>query len=130
MTTVLFACVHNAGRSQMAAGFFNALAGRTTARAISAGTRPAAQVNPVVVEAMREAGIDLSSEHQKLLTPELAREAQWLITMGCGDECPFVPGATRDDWPLDDPAGQPLERVRAIRDEIRSRVEGLLETLR
>jgi arsenate reductase len=130
MTTVLFACVHNAGRSQMAAGFFNALAGRTTARAISAGTRPAAQVNPVVVEAMREAGIDLSSEHPKLLTPELAREAQWLITMGCGDECPFVPGATRDDWPLDDPAGQPLERVRAIRDEIRSRVEGLLETLR
>lgn len=130
MTTVLFACVHNAGRSQMAAGFFNALAGRTTARAISAGTRPAAQVNPVVVEAMREAGIDLSSEHPKLLTPELAREAQWLITMGCGDECPFVPGATRDDWPLDDPAGQPLERVRAIRDEIRSRVEGLLKTLR
>jgi arsenate reductase len=129
LTTVLFACVHNAGRSQMAAGFFNALAGPKTARAISAGTRPADRVNPVVVEAMREAGIELSSQRPKLLTPELAREAQWLITMGCGDECPLVPGAQRDDWPLDDPAGQPLERVRAIRDEIRWRVEGLLKTL-
>jgi arsenate reductase len=129
LTTVLFACVHNAGRSQMAAGFFNALAGRTNARAMSAGTRPADRVNPVVVEAMREAGIDLSSEHPKRLTPELAREAQWLITMGCGDECPVVPGVKRDDWPLDDPADQPLERVRAIRDEIQSRVEGLLRKL-
>ncbi|HEV8210182.1 MAG TPA: arsenate reductase ArsC [Vicinamibacterales bacterium] len=130
MTTVLFACVHNAGRSQMAAGFFNALADPAKARAISAGTRPADRVNPVVVEAMRDAGIDVSAERPKLLTPELAREAQWLITMGCGDECPLIPGVTRDDWPLDDPAGQPLERVRAIRDEIRSRVEELLETLR
>ena len=130
LTTVLFACVRNAGRSQMAAGFFNALAGPGTARAIAAGTRPADRVNPVVVEAMREAGIDLASEHTKLLTPALAREAQWLVTMGCGDECPVVPGGIRDDWPLDDPAGQPLERVRAIRDEIRSRVEELLKTLR
>jgi arsenate reductase len=130
MTTVLFACVHNAGRSQMAAGFFNTLADPAKARAISAGTRPADRVNPVVVEAMRDAGIDVSAERPKLLTPELAREAQWLITMGCGDECPLIPGVTRDDWPLDDPAGQPLERVRAIRDEIRSRVEELLETLR
>jgi arsenate reductase len=130
MTTVLFACVHNAGRSQMAAGFFNALAHPAKARAISGGTRPAERVNPVVIEAMREAGIDLSSEQPTPLTPELARQAQWLITMGCGDECPLIPGVTRDDWPLDDPAGQPLERVRAIRDEIRSRVEELLETLR
>jgi arsenate reductase len=129
LTTVLFACVHNAGRSQMAAGFFNALADPAKTRAISAGTRPADRVNPVVVEAMREVGIDVSAERPQRLTPELAREAQWLITMGCGDECPIVPGVKRDDWPLDDPAGQPLERVRVVRDEIRSRVEGLLETL-
>lgn len=130
LTTILFACVHNAGRSQMAAGFFNALADAAKTRAVSAGTRPADRVNPVVIEAMREIGIDVSAEHPQLLTPELAREVQWLITMGCGDECPVVPGVMRDDWPLDDPAGQPLERVRAIRDDIRSRVEGLLETLR
>ena len=129
LTTILFACVHNAGRSQMAAGFFNAVADPAKARAISAGTRPADRVNPVVVDAMREVGIDLSAERPQRLTPELAREAQWLITMGCGDECPIVPGVNRDDWPLDDPAGQPLERVRMIRDEIQSRVEGLLETL-
>jgi arsenate reductase len=129
LTTVLFACVHNAGRSQMAAGFFNTLADPAKARAISGGTRPAKRVNPVVAEAMREAGIDLSSGHPQRLTPELARQAQWLITMGCGDECPVVPGVKRDDWPLDDPADQSLERVRAIRDEIRSRVEELLKTL-
>ena len=129
LTTVLFACVHNAGRSQMAAGFFNALADSAKARAISAGTRPADRVNPVVVEAMREQGIDVSAGRPQLLTPALARDAQWLITMGCGDECPVVPGAKRDDWPLDDPAGQQLEHVRPIRDEIRSRVEGLLKTL-
>ena len=130
LTTVLFACVHNAGRSQMAAGFFNALADAAKARAISAGTRPADRVNPVVVEAMREIGIDVSAERPQLLTPELARGTQWLISMGCGDECPVVPGVKRDDWPLDDPASQSLERVRVIRDEIRSRVEGLLMTLR
>jgi arsenate reductase len=130
MTTVLFACVRNAGRSQMAAAFFNALVDPGSARAISAGTRPADRVDPVVIQAMREAGIDVSSETPRLLTPELAREAGWLITMGCGDECPVVPGMKRDDWPLDDPAGQPIERVRAIRDQIRARVEAFLPTVR
>jgi arsenate reductase len=123
---VLFACVHNAGRSQMAAAFFNALADPAKARAISAGTRPANRVNPVVVEAMREVGIDVSAGTPQRLTAELAREARWLITMGCGDECPVVPGAMREDWPLADPADQPLERVRAIRDEIRTRVAALV----
>jgi arsenate reductase len=130
MRTVLFACVHNAGRSQMAAGFFNALADPAMARAISAGTRPGDCLNPVVVDAMREAGIDLAGTRPQRLTPELARAATWLITMGCGDECPVVPGVMRDDWPLDDPAGQPLERVRTIRDEIRLRVERLLDVIR
>jgi arsenate reductase len=129
MTRVLFACVHNAGRSQMAAAFFNARADRRKAQAMSAGTRPADRVNPAVVETMREAGIDISRETPQLLTPELARQADWLITMGCGDECPVVPGARRDDWPLDDPAGQPIDAVRAIRDEIRARVERLLASL-
>jgi arsenate reductase len=129
MTTVLFACVHNAGRSQMAAAFFNALADPATARAISAGTQPADRVNPVVVEAMREAGIPLGSGRPQLLTPSLAAGAQRLITMGCGDQCPVVPGVTREDWPLDDPAGQPLEQVRAIRDAIRTRVSALIEEL-
>lgn len=125
MRIVLFACVHNAGRSQMAAALFNALADPARARAISGGTRPANRVNPVVVEAMREVGIDLSGMPQSL-TAERAREAHWLITMGCGDECPVVPGAMREDWPLADPADQPLERVRAIRDEIRTRVAALV----
>jgi arsenate reductase (thioredoxin) len=124
--TVVFACVHNAGRSQMAAAFFNALADRSKARAISAGTRPAERVNPVVVDAMREAGIDVSAAVPRLLTPALARQASLLVTMGCGEECPVVPGVARDDWPLDDPAGQPLERVRAIRDDIRRRVHTLV----
>jgi arsenate reductase len=127
MTIVLFACVRNAGRSQMAAGFFSALADPATARAISAGTRPADRVSPVVVEAMREVGIDVSAAAPRRLTPALAREAHWLITMGCGDECPAVPGVMRDDWPLEDPADQPIERVRAIRDEIRARVEAWLD---
>jgi len=109
----------------MAAAFFNALADPARARAISGGTRPANRVNPVVVEAMREVGIDLSGMPQSL-TAERAREAHWLITMGCGDECPVVPGAMREDWPLADPADQPLERVRAIRDEIRARVAALV----
>jgi arsenate reductase len=129
MITVLFACVHNAGRSQMAAAFFNALADPAKARAISAGTRPADRVQPVVIEAMREAGLDLSSEQPQRLTPALASGAQWLITMGCGDDCPVVPGARRADWPVDDPAGQPLERVCAIRDAIRTRVRALIEEL-
>ena len=126
MIVVLFACVRNAGRSQMAAAFFNALADPARARAISAGTRPATRVSAVVADAMREAGIDVSAAVPQPLTPELARDAAWLITMGCGDECPVVPGVMRDDWPLDDPAEQPIERVRAIRDDIRARVEGLL----
>src|SRR5947208_13111758 len=99
MRIVLFACVHNAGRSQMAAAFFNALADPAKARAVSGGTRPANRVNPVVVEAMRETGIDVSTRTPQRLTAELAREAGWLITMGCGDECPALPGAMREDWP-------------------------------
>ena len=124
--TVVFACVHNAGRSQMAAAFFNALADPRKARAVSAGTDPGPQVHPEVVVAMREVGMDLHAAVPRLLTPELAKGATWLITMGCGDACPVVPGVRRDDWPLDDPKGQPLERVRQIRDDIRQRVEAFL----
>ena len=120
-------CVHNAGRSQMAAGLFNLLADSRKARAISAGTQPASRVHPEVVEAMREAGIDLSGATTTTLTPDLARQAQVLVTMGCGDECPLVPGTTREDWPIDDPRGKPLAQVRVIRDEVRRRVQALLE---
>ena len=127
MKTVLFACVHNAGRSQMAAAWFNRLADPGKARALSAGTDPGPRVHPEVEAAMREAGIDLSAATTTKLTPELARQAQLLITMGCGDRCPMVPGLERDDWPLEDPKGQPIARVREIRDEIRARVERLLE---
>ena len=127
MMTVLFACVHNAGRSQMASAWFNRLADSTKARAMSAGTNPAGGVHPEVVEVMSEVGIDLSGAPTSRLTPELARQAHLLVTMGCGDQCPVVPGLTRDDWPLADPKGQPLTRVREIRDEIRRRVERLLE---
>jgi arsenate reductase len=128
--TVLFACVHNAGRSQMAAGWFNALADPARARALSAGTRPAAHVHPEVVIAMREVGVDLSGVLPRLLSDDLARQAQHLITMGCGDQCPVVPGATRDDWPLPDPQGQALDDVRALRDDIRRRVESLIDRQR
>jgi len=121
--TVLFACVHNAGRSQMAAAWFNALVDPSKGRARSAGTEPADRVHPLVVDAMREGGLDVSSARPQRLTPELAGSAQWLITMGCGDACPVVPGLKREDWPLDDPAHQPLPRVRAIRDEVKRRVE-------
>jgi arsenate reductase len=124
--TVIFACVHNAGRSQMAAAFFNQMASAAGARAISAGTQPAERVHPEVVGAMRERGIDLSAAKPQLLTAELATGADLLITMGCGDACPVVPGLRRDDWPLPDPKGQTVERVREIRDEIRARVEKLL----
>lgn len=124
--TVIFACVHNAGRSQMASAFFNALADPGKARAISAGTQPGPRVHDVVVEAMDEAGIDLRSAVPRLLTTELAQDAVWLVTMGCGDACPVVPGVRRDDWPLDDPKGKPLEQVRLIRDDIRQRVEAFL----
>jgi arsenate reductase len=127
MTTVLFACVHNAGRSQMAAAFFNALADPQKARAISAGTEPGDRVHPEVLDAMREAGIDLSSAVPRRLTPELASQAQWLITMGCGDQCPFVPGAQVDDWPIDDPKGKTRAEVTRIRDDIRGRVRALVE---
>ena len=127
MTTVLFACVHNAGRSQMAAAWFNQLADLARARAISAGTNPSPSVHTEVVAAMREVGIDLSAAKTAKLTSELASGAQMLITMGCGDECPIVPGLKRDDWPLEDPKGKPVARVREIRDEIRQRVETLLD---
>lgn len=127
MKTVLFACVHNAGRSQMAAAWFNRLSDPARARAISAGTAPAPRVHPEVVAAMREVGLDLSGAPTSKLTTELAREAQMLITMGCGDQCPVLPGLKRDDWPLEDPHGKTLARVREIRDEIRQRVERLLE---
>jgi arsenate reductase (thioredoxin) len=128
MTTVLFACVHNAGRSQMAAAWFNLLSDPTRARAISAGTDPGPRVHPEVVTAMNEAGVDLSGAATAKLTTELAQRAQMLITMGCGDQCPVVPGLVRDDWPLEDPKGKPLDHVRRIRDEIRDRVTQLLDT--
>jgi len=127
--TVLFACVHNAGRSQMAAAFFNALADPARARGISAGTAPGDRVHPEVVDVMREAGIDLSGVQPRKLTASLARGVDVLVTMGCGEECPFVPGARVEDWPLPDPKGQPRETVRAIRDDIRARVADLVETL-
>ena len=123
MTVVVFACIHNAGRSQMSAALFNRIVDPTKARAISAGTRPGDRVHPEVVEVMQEMGIDLSDAKPQRLTDELARGVQWLVTMGCGDECPYVPGLQRDDWPLADPKGQSLERVREIRDEIRARVD-------
>ena len=110
----------------MAAAFFNRLADPSKARALSAGTTPGDRVHPEVVAVMKEEAIDLSSARPQKLTAELAGEAQLLITMGCGDECPYVPGLRRDDWPLDDPKGQPVERVRAIRDDIRARVEALV----
>ena len=127
MKMVLFACVHNAGRSQMAAAWFNALADPSRARAISAGTDPGLRVHPEVITAMREVGVDLASAATTKLTPERAQQAQVLVTMGCGDECPYVPGAARDDWPLEDPKGKPIERVREIRDDIRDRVQTLIE---
>jgi arsenate reductase (thioredoxin) len=125
--TVLFACVHNAGRSQMAAAWFNQLADSAKARAISAGTEPATQVHPEVVAAMREVGIDLSGAATTRLTPDVANKAQVLVTMGCGDQCPVVPGAQREDWLLEDPKGKAIARVREIRDEIRDRVRALIE---
>src|SRR6202034_2677799 len=126
MLRVVFACVHNAGRSQMAAAFFNQLADHTKAEAISAGTEPGPRVHPEVLAAMQAIGIDLSQAKPQKLTDELAREAQLLITMGCGDKCPYVPGLRRDDWPLRDPKGLPTEAVRTIRDEVRDRVKALI----
>jgi arsenate reductase len=128
MKRIIFACVHNAGRSQMAAAFFNSMVDPEKARAISAGTQPGERVHPEVVTVMREVGIDLASAHPQRLTTDLARGASLLVTMGCGDECPVVPGARRDDWPLTDPKGKPIEEVRRIRDEIRDRVSKMLAT--
>ena len=129
MKTVLFACIHNAGRSQMAAAWFNALADSTKARAISAGTEPGAHVHPEVLTAMREVGIDLANVTPQKLTEALAREAALLVTMGCGETCPVVPGLSRMDWPLEDPKGKSVERVREIRDDVRARVAKLLVDL-
>ena len=127
MNTVIFACVHNAGRSQMAAAWFNALADPQKAHAVSAGTQPGDRVHSEVVEVMRESGIDVSANRPQRLTADLARGATLLVTMGCGDECPFVPGLAADDWPLPDPKGQPIAAVRKIRDDVRQRVVELIQ---
>ena len=126
MKTVLFACVPNAGRSQMAAAWFNALANPSVARAISAGTEPGTRVHPEVLEAMKEVGIDLSNIKPTLLTHELAAGSSLLVTMGCGEKCPVVPGLKRDDWPLEDPKGKSMEVVRGIREDVRRRIEALV----
>jgi arsenate reductase len=127
MKTVIFACVHNAGRSQMAAAWLNKLAGTDVAKATSAGTQPAARVHPEVLEAMREVGIDLSEAKPQLLTSGLLEDATHLVTMGCEEACPVGPAHVRRlDWPLPDPKGQSIDQVRAIRDELRTRVEAFL----
>lgn len=127
MKTVVFACVHNAGRSQIAAAWFEALADATKARALSAGTQPADHVHPVVVDAMREVGMDLSSAVPRFLSEALVADAAYVVTMGCGDACPVTPPETkRLDWALEDPKSQTIERVREIRDDIRERVARLL----
>ena len=126
--SVLFVCVHNAGRSQMAAGWLRELAGdRIEVR--SAGSMPAEQINPVAVQAMAEVGIDITAEEPKVLTTEAVQDSDVVITMGCGDACPFYPGKRYEDWKLDDPAGQGIDAVRPIRDEIRSRIETLTAEL-
>ncbi|PYD01598.1 arsenate reductase ArsC [Microbacterium esteraromaticum] len=126
--SVLFVCVHNAGRSQMAAGFLRDIAGdRIEVR--SAGSMPADQINPIAVEAMGEVGIDITAEQPKVLTTEAVQASDVVITMGCGDACPFFPGKRYEDWKLDDPAGQGIDAVRPIRDEIRSRIEKLVAEL-
>lgn len=126
--SVLFVCVHNAGRSQMAAGFLRDIAGdRIEVR--SAGSMPADQINPTAVEAMRELGIDITAEQPKVLTTEAVHASDVVITMGCGDACPFFPGKRYEDWKLDDPAGQGIDAVRPIRDDIRARIEQLVSEL-
>jgi arsenate reductase len=127
MKTVLFACIHNAGRSQMAAALFNKLADPAKAHATSAGTEPGKAVHPEVVTVMGEEGIDLTSMVPQKLTHDLASTASMLITMGCGEACPVVPGVEHDDWPLDDPKGKPIERVREIRAEVARRVRELVD---
>jgi glycerol uptake facilitator-like aquaporin/protein-tyrosine-phosphatase len=126
MPNVLFACIHNAGRSQMAAAWFNQLVDPAKATGISAGTAPGTRVHPEVVAAMNEVGVDLSGGKPQFLSDDLAKTASLLITMGCGEACPHVPGLRREDWPLEDPKGKPVERVREIRDDIRDRVIQLL----
>ena len=126
MHICIFACVHNAGRSQMAAAFFNQLADPQKARAVSAGTEPGPRVHPVVLEIMQEVGLDLSHAQPQLLTEELARNAALLVTMGCGENCPYVPGLRREDWPLPDPKSLPAEEARKVRDEVKHRVMDLI----
>ena len=123
--TVLFVCVHNAGRSQMAAGYLRELAGDRV-EVLSAGSEPKDQINPVAIEAMAEEGIDIAGNTPKILTVEAVKESDVVITMGCGDACPIFPGKRYEDWELDDPAGQQLEMVRRVRDDIKGRVEALL----
>jgi len=124
---VVFACVHNAGRSQMAAAFFNMLADPARARARSAGTEPAPRIHPEVVQVMAERGISLGEAVPRRLTPQFAAGASWLITMGCGERCPVVPGARMDEWQVDDPHGRPIAEVRRIRDDIQARVAALVQ---
>lgn len=123
--TVLFVCVHNAGRSQMAAGYLQDMAGDRV-QVLSAGTEPKDQINPSAIEAMREEGIDIADNAPKVLTTEAVQDSDYVITMGCGDACPFFPGKTYLDWPLDDPAGKTVEDVRPIRDAIKAKVEALV----
>ena len=123
--TVLFVCIHNAGRSQMAAGYLQHLAGDRI-EVLSAGSEPADQINPVAVEAMREEGVDITTARPKVLTTEAVQQCDVVITMGCGDACPYFPGKRYEDWKLDDPAGKGVESVRPIRDEIKTRIEALL----
>ena len=126
--TVLFVCVHNAGRSQMAAGFLTALSGGSV-DVRSAGSMPGDQINPVAVEAMAEVGIDIASEQPKVLTDQAVQDSDVVVTMGCGDACPFYPGKRYEDWELEDPAGKSIETVREVRDEIKTRIEALLASL-
>ncbi len=126
--TVLFVCIHNAGRSQMAAGYLRHLGGDGV-EVLSAGSAPADSINPVAVAAMAEEGIDISGEQPKILTTDAVKTSDVVVTMGCGDTCPFYPGKRYEDWVLDDPAGQGIDAVRPIRDEIRRRIEALLEEL-
>lgn len=126
--SVLFVCVHNAGRSQMAAGWMSSLAGEQI-DVRSAGSEPAEQINPVAIEAMREVGVDIASENPKILTNAAVRESDVVITMGCGDTCPIYPGKRYEDWDLEDPAGKDLDTVRRVRDQIRDRVKSLIAEL-
>jgi len=126
--TVLFVCVHNAGRSQMAAGFMRELGGDRV-EVLSAGSAPKDSINPIAVEAMAEVGIDIRNQQPKVLTAEAVLESDAVITMGCGDACPFYPGKRYEDWVLEDPAGQDIDFVRKVRDDIKARVEGLLAEL-